>query len=232
MRLLVTRPIEDGETLKARLEALGHQVILSPLLAIEPRAAIEIPSETYQAVALTSANAIRSLADSAHLDGLRHLPVMAVGPQSAAAARQAGFTTITEAGGDGVGLARHMIAALDPQAGPVLYLSGLETASDFTGLLEQGGLTARRVIVYAAKPATMLSPEAASAEGVLLYSPRSARLWLDLAKNQAIRADVMLHFCLSANIAAILPDAFARRVAARPVEDALLEIIGHARPLA
>lgn len=228
MRLLVTRPVEDAATLKERLEALGHQVILSPLLAIAPRPSITIPADDYQAVALTSANAVRSLAGSPHLDRLRHLPVMAVGPQSAAAARQAGFTRITEAGGDGVGLARHVIAALDPEAGPVLYLSGQDTASDFTGLLERGGLTARRVIVYEAIPAAALVPEAADAQGVVLYSPRSARHWLDLAKRHAIRAEAMVHYCLSANIAAILPDAFATRVAARPVEDALLEVIGHA----
>lgn len=228
MRLLVTRPLEDAETLKERLEALGHQVILSPLLAIAPRPDIEIPPEPYQAIALTSANAIRCLDGSALLDGLRHLPVMAVGPQSAAAARQSGFTNITEAGGDGIGLASHIIGALDPKAGPVLYLSGLDTASDFTGLLEYGGLSTRRVIVYEAKAAAALAPEAASAEGVLLYSPRSARLWLDLSKRQALPADVMVHYCLSANIAAILPDAFARRVAVRPVEEALLEIIGPA----
>ncbi len=228
MRLLVTRPVEDAATLKERLEALGHQVILSPLLAIAPRPSITIPADDYQAVALTSANAVRSLAGSPHLDRLRHLPVMAVGPQSAAAARQAGFTRITEAGGDGVGLARHVIAALDPEAGPVLYLSGQDTASDFTGLLERGGLTARRVIVYEAIPAAALVPQAADAQGVVLYSPRSARHWLDLAKRHAIRAEAMVHYCLSANIAAILPDAFATRVAARPVEDALLEVIGHA----
>ncbi|MFZ5677358.1 MAG: uroporphyrinogen-III synthase [Pseudomonadota bacterium] len=232
MRLLVTRPREDAETLKERLEALGHQVILSPLLAIAPRPDIEIPAEPYQALALTSANAIRCLESSTLLVGLRHLPVMAVGPQSAAAARQAGFSDITEAGGDGIGLARHIIGALDPDAGPVLYLSGLDTASDFTGLLERGGLSARRVIVYEAKPAAALAADATHAEGVLLYSPRSARLWLDLAERQAVPADVMVHYCLSANIAAILPDAFARRVAARPVEDALLEIIGRADGLA
>lgn len=226
MRLLVTRPAEDAETLKARLEALGHDVILSPLLTIAPRAGIVIPPETYQALALTSANAIRCLADSPLLVPLRHLPVMAVGPQSGAAARQAGFTKITEAGGDGLGLARHMIDVLDPAAGPVLYLSGLDTASDFTGLLEKGGLTAKRVIVYEARPAAALAPQAAQAQGVLLYSPRSAKLWLDLAARQRIPADVMLHYCLSANIAALLPDAFARRVAARPVEEALLQIIG------
>lgn len=228
MRLLVTRPVEDAEPLKQRLEALGHQVILSPLLVIAPRPAIMIPAEKYQAIALTSANAVRSLDGSPHLDKLRHLPVMAVGPQSAAAARQAGFTQITEAGGDGVGLARHVIASLDPNAGPVLYLSGQDTASDFTGLLERGGLNARRVVVYEAKPAGALAPEAAEAQGVLLYSPRSAKIWLDLVERHAISADAMVHYCLSANIAAILPDVFARRVAERPVEDALLEVIGHA----
>lgn len=228
MRLLVTRPMEDAEPLKTRLEGLGHTVIVSPLLTIAPRREIEIPAADYQLIALTSANAVRTLQGSAHLDGLRHLPVLAVGPQSAAAARQAGFTRITEAGGDGIGLARHIIATMPKDKGAILYLSGRDTASDFSGHLERHGFTVTRIIVYEAQAATALSPDAASAQGVLLYSPRSARLWLDLAKKHDIAADVMMHFCLSANIAAILPEAFARRVAARPEEDALLDLIGRA----
>jgi uroporphyrinogen-III synthase len=156
------------------------------------------------------------------------LPVLAVGPQSAAAARQAGFAEITEAGGDGEGLARHIIDHAGPEQGPILYLSGLDTASDFAGHLARRGFAVTRVIAYEARPATALAAEAARADGVLLYSPRSARLWLDLADRQAIATDAMVHFCLSPNIAAILPDGFARRVAARPHEEALLEIIGRA----
>jgi uroporphyrinogen-III synthase len=228
MRLLVTRPSEDMQALKAKLERLGHEVIASPLLRIEPRKHIEIPPAQYQSIALTSANAIRCLAGTRLLDGLRHLPVMAVGPQSAAAARQAGFTRISEAGGDGPGLARTIIANASPESGPVLYLSGLDTASDFTGHLERAGFAVTRVIVYEARAATALAADAAQAQGVLLYSPRSARLWLDLAGKQDVPANVMMHYCLSPNIAAILPDGFARRVAARPEEDALLEIIGRA----
>ena len=38
MRLIVTRPQEDADALKTRLEALGHKVILSPLLEILPLA--------------------------------------------------------------------------------------------------------------------------------------------------------------------------------------------------
>jgi uroporphyrinogen-III synthase len=228
MRLLVTRPIEDAAALKAKLEVMGHEVISSPLLTIAPREPVEIPSADYQTIALTSANAIRCLAGKSQLDRLRHLPVLAVGPQSAAAARQAGFTGVTETGGDGAGLARHIIAELSPAKGPVLYLSGLDTASDFAGRLTQAGFAVERVIVYEARPATKLAAEAKRAQGILLYSPRSARLWLDLARQADVPANVMTHFCLSPNIAAILPDGFARRVAARPEEDALLEIIGRA----
>ena len=228
MRLAVTRPWEDAQPLKAKLERLGHEVIASPVLEIVPRHGVDIPPERYQSIALTSANAMRWLADSPFLERLRHVPVQAVGPQSAAAARQTGFAAITEAGGDGVGLARHIIAHARPDAGPILYLSGLDTASDFSGHLERAGFAVTRVIVYEARPATRLAQEAARAEGVLLYSPRSARLWLDLAAKAGVAADVMMYFCLSPNIAAILPDGFARRVAARPEEAALLEIIGRA----
>jgi len=228
MRLLVTRPSKDADALMAKLVALGHQVFASPLLQIVPRADLDIPSDDYQLIALTSANAIRCLSGSLRLVGLRHLAVMAVGPQSAEAARQAGFTNVTEAGSDGVGLARHIIDKASPKAGPVLYLSGLDTASDFSGLLERAGFKVRRIIVYEARAATTLSPAAAQAEGVLLYSPRSARLWLDLARKHDIKANVMVHYCLSPNIAAILPDGFVTRIAAQPTEDSLLEIIGRA----
>ncbi|WP_119390354.1 uroporphyrinogen-III synthase [Taklimakanibacter lacteus] len=228
MRLLVTRPPEDAEALKAKLESLGHRVILSPLLAIVPRADISIPVADYQSVALTSANAVRCLTGTSHLARLRHLPVLAVGPQSALAAHRAGFTRVTEAGGDGVGLARHIIDTARPAAGPVLYLSGRDTASDFTGLLERAGFSVRRVVLYEARAADRLAPGAAGAEGVLLYSPRSARLWLDLAQRHDIKAKAMLHYCLSPNIAAILPDGFVTRVAARPTEESLLEIVGRA----
>jgi uroporphyrinogen-III synthase len=228
MRLLVTRPWQDAQILIPRLEQLGHEVIASPLLEIAPRPDIRIPNAPYQLIALTSANAIRCLAGTELLDRLRHLPVMAVGPQSAAAAKHAGFASVTEAGGDGSGLARHILAHARPKAGPILYLSGLDTASDFAGHLERAGFLVERIIVYEARPAARLAPDAARAEGVLLYSPRSARLWLDLAARQGIAADAMTHFCLSANIAAILPGGLARRVAARPDEEALLEIVGRA----
>src|SRR4029078_10623456 len=106
--------------------------------------------------------------------------------------------------------ARHIIAHASPAAGPVLYLSGLDTASDFAGHLERSGFAVERVIVYEARPAARLAADAARAEGVLLYSPRSARLWLDLAAKQGLSADAMLHFWLLANNCAVFPDRLGR----------------------
>src|SRR5438132_1394541 len=58
MRLIVTRPQEDADALKTRLEALGHKVILSPLLEILPLADAVIRDAPYQLIALTGANGV------------------------------------------------------------------------------------------------------------------------------------------------------------------------------
>ncbi|MGE3831530.1 MAG: uroporphyrinogen-III synthase, partial [Parvibaculaceae bacterium] len=70
MRIAITRPVEDAVVLKARLEALGHQTILAPLLSIVPLAGVTPPDESWQAIAITSANAIRT-APRAMLEQLR-----------------------------------------------------------------------------------------------------------------------------------------------------------------
>jgi len=89
-------------------------------------------------------------------------------------------------------------------------------------------MTLAALILLALLIAQNLASAAAQAQGVLLYSPRSAKLWLELARRHDIKAKAMLHFCLSPNIAAILPDGFVTRVAPRPTEESLLEIIGSA----
>ncbi|MCG8401015.1 MAG: uroporphyrinogen-III synthase, partial [Firmicutes bacterium] len=38
MRLLVTRPEPDAEALAERLRALGHEVLVAPMLPVVPRA--------------------------------------------------------------------------------------------------------------------------------------------------------------------------------------------------
>jgi uroporphyrinogen-III synthase len=70
----------------------------------------------------------------------------------------------------------------------------------------------------------------AELDGVLHFSARSAEAYLDCAAHDAIRESALapVHYCLSRQVAAPLSAAGAVvvRVAARPDEAALLELVG------
>jgi uroporphyrinogen-III synthase len=228
MRIAVTRPEEDAGPLKAQLEALGHQVVMTPLMTIRPRAGVAIPERPWQAVALTSANGIRALPEAHGLDEFRTLTV---GPQSLKAALARGLKAEAH-GGDVNGLAAFIRSALDPQAGPILYLSGAETAGDLEGQLSGAGFACHRAVLYDAVPAESLgAAETALSKGeldaVLLYSPRTARIWLKLAESAGLLAHAahVRNFCLSANVASVLPEGWARFVPQTPDEQAMLALL-------
>lgn len=225
MTLIVTRPAADAARLIARLRAAGRAAIASPLLSIVPRRDITWPAGPFRAIALSSANAAR--APGSGTSHAMQLPVFTPGAQSAEAARQAGFTDVTACGGD----VRALAAAIPTELSPVLYLSGAETAGDLKGLLAARGIACDNLVLYDAVPAQVLSPAAldllrgGGASGVLLYSPRTARIWRGLIGGGGL-ADRLPHYCLSAAVAAGLDPAWPRHVAASPDEDALLAMIG------
>ena len=228
MRVAVTRPEEDAGPLTARLEAMGHEVVMAPLMTIRPREDVSIPDLRWQAIAVTSANGIRALPIDHKLTSFRTLTV---GPQSLKAAQGAGFTA-EALGGDGNGLAAFIRAELDPHAGPILYLSGAETAGDLEAQLKTSGFDCRRVVLYDAAPAATLGEiagalDAGALDAVLLYSPRSAKIWCGLveAAGLAEKAAPVSHLCLSRNVAAALPEGWNTAVSASPDEAAILELL-------
>ncbi len=229
MNIIVTRPEEDGGPLKARLEAMGHRVTLLPLLRIVPRQRVFIPKLPYQAILATSANGIRTLSGHAELRSIRTLTV---GPQSLKAAAEAGFLKAEAHGGDLDGLVSYIRKSLQPLAGPLLYLSGNETAGDLEGQLKNAGFNCRRSIVYDTVQARDPGPaEAAlrsrSVDAVLLYSPRSARIWCRIVWDAGLAEEAASahYYCLSKNVAATLPKAWSRTVAKSPDEAAMLALL-------
>jgi uroporphyrinogen-III synthase len=228
MRVAVTRPDEDAGPLTARLQAMGHEVVMAPLLAIRPRDDVAIPDLAWQAIAVTSANGIRALPAGHRLTSFRTLTV---GPQSLKAARAAGFTAEAH-GGDVNGLAAFIRAELDPKAGPILYLSGAETAGDLAAQLSIAGFGCHRVVLYDAAPAETLGDVADALrdgrlDAVLLYSPRSAKIWRGLVEAAGLgtAAARLKHLCLSRNVAAALPGEWPAAIAASPDEAAILELL-------
>jgi uroporphyrinogen-III synthase len=221
MKLVVTRPEEDASTLASLLEARGHQVISIPLLRIVPRENAAIPARSYAAVLVTSANAIRSLKNP---ETFRDTPLYIVGPQSLAAAKAAGFSKAEAHGGDVSGLARFVVENLKPSSKPLLYLSGAETSGDLAGALESEGFEVDRVVLYDAVPAASVDEEAIDgADGVLIYSPRTARIWASLVPENV--AQTITHYCLSHNVAKALPQPRRILVADSPNESAMLALL-------
>jgi uroporphyrinogen-III synthase len=226
MKLLITRPEEDAANLTRRLEQLGHEVEAAPLISIVPRQKQSIPDEPYQLIVITSANALRTPND---FNPLKSVLLYAVGAQSLAQAQKSGFKKASAHGGDVHGLVRHIQKTLKPEDGPILYLSGAETSADLEGLLKVAGYQTTRLMCYDAVPQPLnLTPEELNTfDGVLLYSPRTAKLWVAEvnAANLSKTAEDIIHFCLSANVAANLPQSWRKKIAKHAHEAAMLDLL-------
>jgi uroporphyrinogen-III synthase len=234
VRLLVTRPQEDGERTAQVLRTRGHSVMLAPLLRIEPLAADFGPGP-FAAVLTTSANAARAIAKHPRVADLRSVPLYTIGRHSAEAAQVMGFAVTQSAEGDAHDLIRLVARELAGGAPPLLYLAGEDRSVDLAEALAPHGLTVRTAVVYRAATAVRLPSAveqaiaAGAVDGVLHYSRRSADTFLRCADAAGLRKRVLMlpHFCLSAQVAAPLADAgaVAIRVALQPDEEALLELI-------
>jgi uroporphyrinogen-III synthase len=86
--VIVTRPEGQVDDLAAGLEALGHEVVLCPLVRIEPLGDGPVDASSYDWLIVTSANGARELAR--RLTG-RARRVAAVGPVTAAVLAEHGL---------------------------------------------------------------------------------------------------------------------------------------------
>ena len=231
MRIALTRPQADGERSASILRAQGHDVLVAPLMRIEPVAADL--SGDWSAVIVTSANAPEAIAGNPQRKALLHLPVFAVGGRSAEAARAAGFDKIASADGDAVALVQ-LIARQPRTPTPMLYLAGDTQAADVVGELARRGIAAAMRIVYRAVtapfPAALTDAlRSASLDMVLHYSKRSAENFIARAREAKVEREslALQHLCLSAQVAAPLQDAGAPHIAVakHPDEAALIELL-------
>ena len=237
MRLLVTRPEPDGERTAQALRARGHAAMLAPLLRTEP-VAFTLPDRAFSAVVLTSANAARAVAAHHSVAQLIALPAFAVGRRTGEAARAVGFRDVRSADGDKSDLAALLRTQLGADRGSLLYLAGEDRAGDLAADLAGDGLQVHTVVVYRAVKAERFAPPVAAAlaegklDGVLHFSARTAEAYLACAAHGGIRDRALepAHYCLSRQVAAPLTAAGAAavRIAARPDEAALLELVGPA----
>jgi uroporphyrinogen-III synthase len=227
MRILVTRPAEDGAEIARRLGELGHETVLAPLLRVRFADGAPLALDGVQALIATSANGVRALA---RRTGRRDLPLFAVGPQTADAAAKAGFLRVRNADGDAVALAEAVSQGADPGAGALLHAAGSGNGGWLAGALAEKGFTVRQENLYRVDTATALPEDAIGAlreghvQAALFFSPRSAQVFAACARRAELSLAQVIAVCISANTARGLDGlSFAEvRIAAAPNQAALL----------
>lgn len=174
--LAVLRPEPGNAATIARAQAAGFATVSLPLFAVQPVAWEEPDPARFDSLILTSANAIR-LGGTA-LTRLRTLPVLAVGPHTAAAAREAGFDVKATGSGNGAEIAAFAAGQGYARA---LHVTGRDR------MLERGGAIAETLVVYESAAVAVAFEQVSALAGTvaLLHSPRAARqlgALLDAAK--------------------------------------------------
>jgi uroporphyrinogen-III synthase len=223
VRVLVTRPEEDAPRTSVALRAAGHEPVEFPLFRITPTSHT-VPEGPWDAVMVTSANALRCLAGEA-MRAIACLPCLTVGTQTATAASAKGFRHVESAEGDAAALAA--LADLRwPQGGRFLWLCG-EERRDIS--LAHG--VAEPLVTYRAEAVHTLPDGLASRlrsgdiDAVLHFSPRATVVFIDLVEKSGLFDETrrLLHVFISAQAAdARFPKS---RIVAKPTLDAMIDAI-------
>jgi len=190
MRVLITRPLDAARDTVAELKLRGHDAIVEPLLAIVIEHGPPVDAARYARLVLTSANGARAAATRM---ADREIPVLTVGPATAAQARALGFTQVTEADGNGIGGIVSALARLPARGDrPLLHVAGTDVAGDLAAEARKLGLTLERMTLYRAVAADTLSDSTREAlkaghiDAAMFFSPRTAEIFARLAQEAGI----------------------------------------------
>jgi uroporphyrinogen-III synthase len=234
VRLVVTRPEPEASRTAEALRRRGHTVDVTPMLRVELISDADLGAGPWGGIVITSATALRAIADHPRKAELLAQPLFAVGRRSAEAAQAAGFAKVQSADGDAADLAR-LLAARAERGRALLYLAGEDRAADLAALLAPSGLAVTVVEVYRTVAELGLPDalhdalKANAIDGVLHYSRRSADAFeaAVLAAQIDLKSLKTRHFCISPEVAAV----FRRNgvdnvaVASTPDQDALFALI-------
>lgn len=230
MRILVTRPLEDGAATARRLSEAGHEAVLLPATLIAATKN-RVPEEPFDAVIVTSGNALRHLEPHA-AQRLSALPLYCVGEKTASVAQQAGFTAITRGDGDGRALVERLSARFSPPA-KLLYLTGTPRKPHVEAALHALGFEARVVELYETRAVAGWPgdhrTEVESVTTAMHFSRASVEALLSAADQAGLQTHLarIAHLCLSADVAEPLRASGFQRidVAEKPTEDAMLALL-------
>lgn len=209
-RLFVLRPEPGATQTLERARAIGLDAVAVPLFAIEA-VAWSIPGGPFDALLLTSANAVRQLGD--RLAAIRSLPVHAVGDATAQVARAAGLEVVTTGNGD----VDDLLAMVDPG------LRLLHPCGENRRIATRPKQAITSVPVYRSR--ALAAPDGLTLAGqvAVIHSPRAGARLAELVPAKD-RANVRLA-AISGRAAEAAGDGWERvEIACRPDDSQLLAL--------
>lgn len=211
--LVILRPQPAANATADAARALGLDPLMMPLFGIEPLEWVAPPASDFDAVLLTSANAVRDGGD--RLEAYRQLPVHCVGEVTAAAARGAGLAIAT-VGTAGV---EHLLQSL-PAGLRLLHLCGAH---------RRVADAAQQITVVETYRAVEVPPPdglaAVQRPVVALHSPRAAWRFAQAADQAGMRRGSIALIAISEAAAAAAGSGWETvEAAAKPTDSALLAI--------
>jgi len=217
--LIVLRPEPGASATLASARERGLDARAIPLFAIEPLPWVEPNPAAFDALLLTSANALRRAGPG--LAALRGLPVHAVGDATAAAARDAGLEVVAVGDRDGAAL---VAAAAASGVRRGLLLGGRDRA------LASDPIIAEAIAIYASDPmgVPVEALDRLTGSVVMVHSPRAARRVADLIDRAGIDRRTVRLAAISAAAAQAAGDDWDRIAAAATPDDAALTALARA----
>ena len=213
-RLAVLRPEPGNSATCAGVGAAGYEAIALPLFQIVARAWTPPDPRDFDALILTSANAVRHAGDM--LGRYANLPTYAVGAATARAATAAGLRVVAIGADNAASLLDEASATGVYRA---LHLGGVATT------ITTGGVVAESIAVYAGDPVDV-PPEALTrlvGATALLHSTRAAERLAALVPVQSPNRACIALAAISPGVAAAAGDGWARiAIAAHPNDDSLI----------
>ena len=190
----------------------GFDPIAAPLLTVNA-VVCDTPLDDGATLIFTSANGVRHCPEA---DRTRR--VYCIGPATARAANEAGFSNIVQGSGDW----NDLLQVIDLHDSPFVHIGGRYVRGRIAETLRERGVQAERRVVYASEPVFGWPVNPGEVSLCALYSPLAAKTLLALPERSP-SFDIV---ALSEAVAAPIRERFAPsrvHVASAPTDGAMME---------
>lgn len=230
--IIVTRAEPGASETLRRLDQLGHTALRAPALTLHERTDIALPeTSAISGLVFTSANGVRAYA--AQRDD-RHIAAWCVGPATAEAARQDGFSTVHESSGNAVDLARFIASRSAPTDVPLLHVANAAAAGNLKRDLQSLGFSVQFAPLYEMRPAKQLPTEVLELIAhrksaiILIHSAKGAEAFASMIEGRGLQIAALIAISdpASSPLANLAIDCTF--IADAPNEDGLLQALERA----